>query len=455
MFRSHRNPYYSRRKRRFPGIWQLLAMVIAGLILLELLTWALLSFTGYGQTVEDYDKNAEVVYQLKFLNQNEEQFTGLDSAGQLLAQKNGAQGYTLLPQESSDFWQINEQGFRESAPLPLEKPEQEKRIFLVGGSTAFGQGSEGNAKTIASFLETRLQERLAQQERSPEKYRPRILPIRGTRRIEALQLPPKILPGKYNVINAAVPGYASGNVLAQLALTIFPYEPDAIILLGGYDDLTLPDEQDIREIPRLDYLLNHPARYFWMAVTQPVQDFFTNTNIFQTFRYVIFPEKLSVTQKTLAVAPENEPLADYFPQDEEQLAVRLNRYQKNIQQLTQLCAGANIPLVVALQPEITGVTPEKQQQEEQEIMEQLSEEYIQRVQQGFTRLGEVNDQLGSAFPNNIKTLNYYSLYNDLSAVAFRDPIHLTEAGNKALAERFYNAITRLPDLQVESVTPER
>ncbi|NEO27707.1 MAG: SGNH/GDSL hydrolase family protein, partial [Kamptonema sp. SIO4C4] len=96
-----------------------------------------------------------------------------------------------------------------------------------------------------------------------------------------------------------------------------------------------------------------------------------------------------------------------------------------------------------------------QNPEEQQIVQQLGEEYQTKVKQGFTRLGEVNDTLGSAFPQNIRTLNYYTLYNDLSAVAFRDPIHLTNDANQAIAERFYNAVTRLPELQVVSQTPEQ
>ncbi|NEO27011.1 MAG: SGNH/GDSL hydrolase family protein, partial [Kamptonema sp. SIO4C4] len=311
--RSYRNPYYTRRKRRFPRIWQLFFGIIVILILLELLTWAFLSFTGSGKTLNNNYQKPEVVYQLKFLNQNGEPFIGLDSPGQLLVQKTGGQGYELLPQNTSSLWQINEQGFRDQDPLPLEKPPQEKRIFLLGGSTAFGQGTNSNAETITTFLENRLQERLDQQKRSPEKYRPEVLPITAAQREEALSLPPKIQTGQYRVINAGVPGYASGNILAQFALKILPYQPDVVIVLGGYDDLTLPETEEMREIPRLDYLLNHPVRHFWIAITQPIQQFFAKTSIFKTLQLFVFKPEPSLTQKTLAVAPQNQSLVDYLP----------------------------------------------------------------------------------------------------------------------------------------------
>jgi hypothetical protein len=169
-------------------------------------------------------------------------------------------GYSLVENQQHKFWQINAQGFRDRDPLPLVKPQNEIRIFLLGNSTAFGYGSSSNSKTISDQLETRLQQRLEQQQTTPEIYQSD-LPLTDTKQPkklanppkakqqENLAKPPKIKPGKYRIINAAVPGYASGNELAQIALQVLKYQPDLIIMLDGYQDLMLPSDRKATHIP--------------------------------------------------------------------------------------------------------------------------------------------------------------------------------------------------------------
>lgn len=455
MFKSYRNPYYSRRKRRFTGLWKIFFLIVGGIILLEVLTWAVLKFSGDSANSAINSQKPEIVYQLQFLDRQGNPFIGLPDQGSLLAQETWSQGYQLVPNQENQYWQINEQGFREEQNIPVAKPQGEFRIVILGGSTAFGKGTKSNAETLAALLETRLQERLDQQTRSPEKYRPEILPITGIEREKALNLPSKIKEGKYQVINAAVPGYSSKNILAQFALKILSYNPDAIVVLGGYEDLMLEQSQEMTTIPRIDTFLDQPSTYFWVYLKQPVQNFITNTHLFKALNSFVFKPQVSLTQKTLVTTTDNKPLADYLPQSAEAIESRLERYRNNTKQLIQLCAGAKVPLIVALQPEITGISAEKRQPQEKEIIQELGNVYTQKVKQSFTRLGEINDQLGEAFPQNVRVLDYYALYDNLSALAFQDPIHLTQEGNKALAERLYSALTSLPELQVVSQTPRR
>ena len=70
-------------------------------------------------------------------------------------------------------------------------------------------------------MEARLQKRLQQQRQTPQFYKPDILPVDPELRAEALKKTSKLKQANYRVINAAVPGYASGNQLAQLALQVF------------------------------------------------------------------------------------------------------------------------------------------------------------------------------------------------------------------------------------------
>ncbi|MDP2105839.1 MAG: hypothetical protein Q8J76_07580, partial [Desulfobulbaceae bacterium] len=52
--------------------------------------------------------------------------------------------------------QINSMQFRSSREVEIPKPDGLFRIFLTGGSTAYGSGSPSNNRTIAGYLEKKL-----------------------------------------------------------------------------------------------------------------------------------------------------------------------------------------------------------------------------------------------------------------------------------------------------------
>jgi lysophospholipase L1-like esterase len=120
-----------------------------------------------------------------------------------------------------------------------------------------------------------------------------------------------------------------------------------------------------------------------------------------------------------------------------------------------LMAGAKIPLILAVQPEITGRGNSKVSPREQTILQELGLGYRQRMQASYAELAQASQQLQKAFPKNVKTLNFYKLDNDFRNGAFSDAVHLTEEGNAVLAERFYRAITSLPNLQLTPPKPPR
>ncbi|NJL01006.1 MAG: SGNH/GDSL hydrolase family protein [Spirulinaceae cyanobacterium RM2_2_10] len=454
MFKSHRSPYisgiYSRRRRRFAFPWKTTLALLGGLIILELGTRLALNFTGQATPINDASNEPAVAYKLQFFNPRGRALSGLAREGQLRLQQRALLSYQLVSEQSSPFWTINAQGFRDTEPVPVDKPEGEIRIFILGGSAAFGQWLPSDDATMAANLERRLQERLEQQVRSPEKYRPNVLPATGAPRTQALALPAKLRDANYRVINAAVPGYVAPNHLAQLATNILPYQPDVIVLLSGYEDLLLPGEREAASIPQLDQFLNQPLYHFWAYLSEPIARFIRNTALFRATQFWLLRPQPRPAETSLPLSASTQPLDDRLPRTERQLEQRLVRYDAAVKQMARLSAGANVPLIVALQPEISGISPEKLQDNEAEIVSQLGSDYLQRAQAGFARLGETNDRLGEAFPGNVKILNYYDLYDQYSAEAFIDAVHLNAPANQALAERFYNAIAELPQLQVQS-----
>lgn len=111
--------------------------------------------------------------------------------------------------------QHNSQGFRRSSEVARAKPAGTFRVFLMGGSTAYGTGGLWphiqrtypilkNSQTIDTYLEHDLSQRFP-----------------GT---------------KFEVINAAIPSIWTHHHLIYLNQSILKYKPDMVILLDGFND---------------------------------------------------------------------------------------------------------------------------------------------------------------------------------------------------------------------------
>ena len=453
LFTSRRK---KRRQRRFLWLWLLISAVLS-LLVLELVTRIFIDITGRREefTGTSEEQTIGSAYQLQFLNEAGESYPGASEKGNLIAQRSLSVGYKLLGDIESPYWQINSQGFRDSEPLPVDKPEGEVRIFLIGSSTAFGYGSSSNQTTISEFLETRLQKRLQQQQGSPQLYKPDVLPLDGTARAEALKKPSKLKPGNYRVINAAVPGYASGNQLAQLALQIIKYKPDLILILNGYEDLMLPGDKTATQIPQLEEYLNDAPSYLMASVNkflQPIEDKSYLVQILQDS--VLKPQ--DITEDILVFRDKTgQELAQIAPQDAEELQRRIDRYFQNHKQIVALATGTNASVIVGTQPEITGRNPSKLTPTEGEIVTQLGRTYIQTIKDNYPRFVGASRYLAKIFPQNVKAIDLYNLNDKYPSPSFIDAIHLTEPANAMVAEQFYYAIAAFSKMQVVPKEPPK
>ncbi len=112
----------------------------------------------------------------------------------------------------------NSVGFRSTREIPIKKPDDTYRIFLMGGSTAYGLGTMwpqlqkdylalDDSETISAYLEKQLN---------------------------------YALPGRnIEVINAAISSHWTHHHLIYLNQSILRYEPDMIVFLDGQNDFFL------------------------------------------------------------------------------------------------------------------------------------------------------------------------------------------------------------------------
>ena len=445
-FRSKERRIFSSRKRKRRnafGLWAIASLLLF-LLVLELLTRIFVDLSGNRDEFATADMESEMAraYQLNFVGESQIN-SDADSEG-LKAKPSLGGGYELVGDQESQYWQINPQGFRDRDPVPLIKPKDEIRIFLLGGSTAFGYGSPDNTATISEYLEQRLQQRLQQQQNSPQLYKPDVLPSNPEQRKKSLAKPSKIKPGNYRVINAGVPGYASGNELAQLALKILKYKPDLIVVLDGYPDLMLKGERQAVQESFSQTQSNRPNANYISRVIEPLED---KSTLVKLVRGKWFQEDNEPKSDLLNEQTSN--LVKYLPSDEAELQQRVDRYLDHHQQILNLSAAAGIPLIVATQPEITGRDPSQLTDAEGKIATELGRTYIQEVRESYPVLIDAVEQLANAFPKNLKAVDLYKLTDKYPSPSFIDPIHLNEAANQKVAEQLYYAISSFPKMQLE------
>ncbi len=453
MFRTSRKPYqsrfssYQKKKKSLPR-WVLLSALPIALITLELLARLLTGITGKtAELTTDQGEPANVAaYRLKYLDPSGAPYDGLPDQGHLTVKRSPLLGYKLVGNQQTAFWQINAQGFRDDQPVTVVRPKDDVRIFVLGGSTAFGQMSSTNQKTIATQLETRLNQQVATQKNSPNKFRPDRLPYYADELTKAMALPPRIRSSRYQVINAAVPGYASSNELTQLALQILAYKPDFIVVIDGYADLLLPSDQDGADVPAFESLSNNASNHFTASVSEQFKRWLGQSFLIKSYQHWVLQPQEALK---VVIPPEpnaNTPLAERLPANGDELNRRASRYGKNLEQIVHLTAGAKIPIVLALQPEITSRTVSTLTPREKKILNQVGQTYTQRAKAGYAQLQQSIAQVKPSFPPGVTTLNLNE-GTQFEGEAFYDPVHLTDAGNTAIAARLYDAIAKSLTLQ--------
>ncbi|MEO1671284.1 MAG: SGNH/GDSL hydrolase family protein, partial [Cyanobacteria bacterium J06631_2] len=451
MFRSkvrQRKIFTNRRRvRRFSWLGAI-ASVGLFLLSLELLTRIFIDISGdrsqYAQAeVESDSLNA---YQLDFVSP--QAINRANTQDSLLAKSSMSVGYSLVENQQQDLWQINEQGFRDRENVPLVKPKGEVRIFLLGSSTAFGYGSPNNSSTISAQLESRLQQRLKQQQTSPQKYQPSLLPFDKAEREKSLAKPAKIRQGNYRIINAAVPGYASGNELAQIALQVLKYQPDLIIVLNGYQDLLLSSNQKATPLPvnktASDNQLDSVGAYLDKLI-EPLQN---NSYLAQVAAKKWDKSQEEDVKADFLLDEQASNLVKHLPQSEPELQARVDRYVEHQKQMLSLSAAAQVPLLMAMQPEITGRNPSQLTATEGKIATELGRTYIKKVKTSYPLLINAAKKLAKAYPKNIKVLDLYKLTDKYPSPSFLDAIHLNEAANEKVAEQLYYGIASMSKMQL-------
>ncbi len=121
------------------------------------------------------------------------------------------------------FEYINDQSFKDFDDVPLEKPKDEYRVFVTGGSVVFGRGPVPPTDRITDYYEVT--------------YRWNIPHIMEKLLNADPRVREKIGGKKVRVINAGVAGYVYQNSLMRYLAKLRLFKPDLVVSLDGANEV--------------------------------------------------------------------------------------------------------------------------------------------------------------------------------------------------------------------------
>lgn len=118
---------------------------------------------------------------------------------------------------------INEDSFKEFEEVPREKPEDEYRVIVTGGSVVYGRGPVPPSDAICDFYEVTFRWNI-----------PHIMEmlLNADPEVKA-----KVNGKKIRVINAGVAGFVYQNNLMRYLAKLRLYQPDLVVALDGANEV--------------------------------------------------------------------------------------------------------------------------------------------------------------------------------------------------------------------------
>jgi hypothetical protein len=306
----------------------------------------------------------------------------------------------------------NGQGFRRIQETPKEKAEGVYRVFIMGGSTAYGLGALSkygqvkysvirNDETIDHYLEEYLAGKTAY------------------KRVE--------------VINAAITSQMSHHHLIYLNQTILKFHPDMIIFIDGFNDY-YPEKKGFDQFR--DYAYQERVHQY---MAEPSIDAWLGYTGWWLFRKSHF---VHVASKTVL------PLWLWFKSmDRGQARMNVdgalsnlrenahNNFLKMVERNTIILRHEGVVPVFTVQPEIIFKQSKVFTKMEQDILQEMTTHWSENYSEFKNRarpvvidqMKQATGQTGAYF------FDLTNIFGGLDDDAYTDYCHLTPMGNKRLA----------------------
>jgi lysophospholipase L1-like esterase len=331
----------------------------------------------------------------------------------------------------------NSAGFRRSGEVSKVKPANTYRIFLMGGSTAYGTGG----------LWPHLQRDFAV--------------LKNTETIDAYleRILGQALPGKkIEVINAAITSTWTHHHLIYLNQTILGYDPDMVLFLDGYNDFfhTSPDHDQFGSYlyttqasgilgePTLGALARANAWWFYRRSALA----FVTFRALRTLKLVVTAPFAERDRQPMNVDRALANLEQVFPRS----ALAMHR------RMALILRDEGVVPVFMLQPMLILERDHKPMTDiEQRLFAFNVESYLPNYEPFIHRPVTLVQERERAMAAELgaQFIDLTGIYGGVAEQIYTDYVHLTPRGNELLArhvaERLVPVIQR--DAQIACATP--
>ena len=341
-------------------------------------------------------------------------FTGYDGEHLMSYQFDDYKNIQLTPGYSNTRGVFhNGQGFRRSVETSQVKPEGVYRIFVMGGSAAYGLQSMSrygqqkygvirNDETIDHYLERYLRERL------------------GYDGIE--------------VINAAITSHYSHHHLIYLNQTILKYSPDMVVFIDGFNDYYaylrgFDQFRDYAYQERIHQMLEAPNLEAWLEYNG--WWLFRKSHMVHVAGRTLQPVWLRLRKigKTRARIDVDRALED----------LRVNaqaNFVKMVERTALILRHENVVPVFTLQPELVFQQSKVLSPLERKIYQELDTEWQENYVEFKNRARPVVTEYARRASEGSGGLFFdlTDIFAGMPGDIYTDYCHLTPMGNKRLAE---------------------
>lgn len=360
-------------------------------------------------------------------------------------------GWELAPGSYAGF-HINNQGFRRPADVSLRPAENTVRIFIVGGSTAFGTNGLypqfqpkplAYEDTIDYQLETVLKTR-----------------HKGTH---------------FEVVNAAVPEYRLFQEITLFREKLVNFKPHLVIFLDGHNDISfLTTAGRLKQNPAPYWESRHFARgqrvlnssgflgplyyfdvyfgrssYFYHGLSELFQRFQNISNVSMGLGETVPLTGRALGDDTFRLSDEELSIEKYRGQLGE-LDQVMPLYLDQVKDLKAIAFSRQMNILYVLQPEILVEDPAHLTNKEFRIQEFAFRHHHDLGTLSWRYLApKIASTIERLSDNQFQFLNLTTIGGGASDEVYTDYCHLTSRGNYVVAEKLYPKIVDLLRLDRE------
>jgi hypothetical protein len=325
----------------------------------------------------------------------------------------------------------NNAGFREPRPIPMDKPADEFRIFVTGGSTAFGMGAGGEATALMDYYSLTYRETISHM-------------------MEQILNTTELIPGKkIRVYNTAVWGYGYQHLLMRYMTKLRRYNPDMVISLDGANEIPLlsklHEDWDYFQEGQYSYLLRQMFGYNQPGLAAYLTLWLKNNTYFMSYIWMGKDLFVELNRNTIEEFPEDRVAAatQDVPQSVEDKSARMDRNVATVIRMIEnyhsVLDNDRVAHIFALQPWF--YSSKKPLHGKEKIVAGLKghREYYGIPSDQVYKLF-VEKARESAATKGYFLADFVEYFDDVNEWVFTDWCHLTAEGNYLIAKELSNLV---------------